>query len=99
MKKHLKKITALLLVVIMVFSFAACGSKTGSDDVVAKVNDVEIQVSAAGATNEIQAEAVQALVALGYGNTESVKAVKKVPIDDTTTVEDVLKLALKNMMF
>ena len=69
------------------------------EDVLNKVNDVEIQVSAAGATNEIQAEAVQALVALGYGNTESVKAVKKVPIDDTTTVEYVLKLALKNMMF
>ncbi len=43
MKKHLKKITALLLVVIMVFSFAACGSKTGPDDIVAKVNDVEIK--------------------------------------------------------
>lgn len=73
--------------------------KLSIEDVLNKVNDVEIQVSAAGATNEIQAEAVQALVALGYGNTESVKAVKKVPIDDTTTVEDVLKLALKNMMF
>ena len=48
---------------------------------------------------EIQAEAVQALVALGYGNTESMKAVQKVQMDEDTTVEEVLKLALKNMMF
>lgn len=73
--------------------------KLSIEDVLNKVNDVEIHVSTAGATNEIQAEAVQALVALGYGNAESVKAVKKVPIDDDTTVEDILKLALKNMMF
>lgn len=46
----------------------------------------------------IQAEAVQALVALGYGNTEALKAVKKVEITDTTKVEDVLKMALKYMM-
>ena len=50
-------------------------------------------------TSEIQAEAVQALVALGYGNTDAMKAVKMVSIDENTTVEDVLKLALKNMMF
>jgi Holliday junction DNA helicase RuvA len=47
----------------------------------------------------IQAEAVQALVALGYGNTESMKAVRKVSVDENKTVEEVLKLALKNMMF
>lgn len=51
------------------------------------------------ATNEAQAEAIQALVALGYGNTEAVKAVKKVQIDENTTVEDILKAALKLMMF
>lgn len=47
-------------------------------------------------TNEIQAEAVQALVALGYGSTESLKAVKKVSAE-YTTVEEVLKESLKNM--
>ena len=47
----------------------------------------------------VQSEAIQALVALGYSNTEAVKAVKKVAIEESTTVEDVLKLALKNMMF
>ena len=46
--------------------------------------------------NEIQSEAVQALVALGYGSTESLKAVKKVDTE-FATVEDVLKQALKNL--
>ena len=47
-----------------------------------------------GATS-VQSEAVQALVALGYGSTESLKAVKKVRLEDAT-VEEVLKAALKN---
>jgi len=49
--------------------------------------------------NEVQAEAIQALVALGYGNTEAAKAVKKVPVDEEMSVEQLLKAALKNMMF
>lgn len=46
----------------------------------------------------LQADAVQALVALGYGNTEALRAVKKVEIEESTTVEDVLKSALKFLM-
>lgn len=46
----------------------------------------------------VQAEAVQALVALGYGSTEALRAVKSV-IADGMTVEEVLKLSLKQMMF
>ena len=42
----------------------------------------------------IQAEAVQALVALGYGSTESMKAVKRAS-PDCVTVEELLKEALK----
>ncbi len=49
--------------------------------------------------NEIQSEAVQALVALGYGSTESMKAVKKVMDETDGSVEDILKHALKVMMF
>ncbi len=45
----------------------------------------------------VQAEAVQALVALGYGSTEALRAVKSV-IADGMTVEEVLKLSLKQMM-
>ena len=48
---------------------------------------------------EMQSEAVQALVALGYGSTEAMKAVKKVIAEDGDTVEDILKQALKYMMF
>lgn len=47
----------------------------------------------------IRSEAVQALVALGYGNTEALRAVKKVEITEDMQVEEVLKEALKLMMF
>ena len=50
-------------------------------------------------SNQIQTEAVQALVALGYGNSEALKAVKKVSISEDMSVETVLKQALKNIMF
>lgn len=40
-------------------------------------------------------EAVQALVALGYSNTDALKAVRKVPVTDDTSVEELLKLSLK----
>lgn len=46
----------------------------------------------------VQSEAVQALVALGYGSTEALKAVKQVPIDEETDVESVLKAALKILL-
>lgn len=58
--------------------------------------DTEIPAVIAPGANEIQSEAVQALVALGYGSTESLKAVKKVNLEDAT-VEEVLKQALKNL--
>ena len=50
--------------------------------------------TAAGAEGSMQAEAVQALVALGYGSAESLRAVKKTS-PDCQTVEDILKEALK----
>lgn len=46
--------------------------------------------------SDIQSDAVQALVALGYGSTESMKAVKKAG-SEYATVEELLKAALKNM--
>lgn len=45
-----------------------------------------------------QMDAVQALVALGYGNTEALKAVKNVEIDASATTEMILKRALKYLM-
>ena len=46
----------------------------------------------------VQSDAVQALVALGYGNTEALKAVKQVEITENSTVEEVLKKSLRYLM-
>ena len=50
------------------------------------------------AGSEVQSEAVQALVALGYGSTEALRAVKQVETSEDAGVEDVLKQALKYMI-
>lgn len=53
-----------------------------------------------GMSNENKTEAAQALVALGYDMTSSMKAVRKVDdLDGIKSVEDILKEALKHMMF
>ena len=56
----------------------------------------------AGATapgGAVATEAVQALVALGYGSTEALQAVKQVEISEDMEVEEVLKAALKFVAF
>lgn len=59
------------------------------------------ELSAAGrAVKEdsgVRSEAVQALVALGYGSTEALRAVKQVEMTEDMKVETVLKHALKHM--
>ena len=67
--------------------------KLNIDDVLTK----EEEAMSGGA--DMQSEAVQALVALGYGSAESLKAVKKVPMTETMTVEELLKQSLKFMVF
>lgn len=53
-----------------------------------------------GCSNENRTEAAQALVALGYDMSSSMKAVRKVDdLGGTKSVEDILKEALKYMMF
>ena len=66
---------------------------------------VDHQVEAANGADEdtvnaqgLQADAVQALTALGYGSTEALQAVRKVEMDESTTVEDLLKGALKYLI-
>lgn len=75
--------------------------KLSIEDVLQRVEDsgARTSVSANHQDNQIQAEAIQALVALGYGNSEALRAVKRVDITEETSVEDVLKLALKYIMF
>ena len=55
------------------------------------------ELPSGGQSSDVQAEVVQALVALGYGSAESLKAVRQVGAD-RTSVEDVLKEALKKML-
>jgi Holliday junction DNA helicase RuvA len=50
-----------------------------------------------GADNALRKEAIEALTALGYSMSDATAAVRKVEITEDTTVEDVLKLALKNI--
>lgn len=69
--------------------------KLDLDEMLHPSGQAETAGSAETAVNSVQSEAVQALVALGYGSTESLKAVKKVNLENTT-VEEVLKEALKN---
>lgn len=52
----------------------------------------------ASAVGDVQQDAVAALTALGYGSTEALKAVRKVPVTPDSKVEDLLKQALKYMM-
>lgn len=51
-----------------------------------------------GAAGSVQSEAVQALVALGYGSTEALRAVKQADAGEGADVEAVLKQALKNLL-
>lgn len=54
-------------------------------------------VSVAGQAFYVKEEAAQALVALGYSMTEAKKVLKNVEVTQTTTVEQVLQQALKNL--
>ncbi len=51
----------------------------------------------AGTDNVMKREAIEALVALGYSASDATNAVKKVEVDETSTVEGILKSALKFM--
>ena len=58
--------------------------------------------AAAGAASDLSEarnEAVEALTALGYSASESLKAVRKVEAADGMSVEDILKAALKYISF
>ncbi len=55
--------------------------------------------AAAAAGSQVVQEAVEALVALGYGSTEALKVVRSVGPADGMDVEAVLKEALKRMAF
>ena len=51
-----------------------------------------------GINSEIKDEAVQVLTALGYSQTEAVKAISMVEMYEEMTSEELVKLSLKNLM-
>lgn len=55
--------------------------------------------SAGSAMGDARAEAVQALTALGYSNSDALKAVRASGATDEMDTETILKLALKQMAF
>lgn len=64
------------------------------------VDAAQNHATAAGdaSAGEMTSEAVQALVALGYGNTEALKAVRQVEITEGMEAEDILRQSLKYML-
>ena len=59
-------------------------------------DDAKAIAKAPGGTKN---EAVQALVALGYSSSEALRALNGIEITEETDVEEILKMALKNMAF
>ena len=57
-----------------------------------------VQRKESDGNHQIKNDAVLALTALGYSQTESLKAVSAIEITDTMDVESVLKAALKHML-
>lgn len=56
------------------------------------------QQTAGSSLEANKGEAVQALAALGYSNSDALRAVKRADITEEMDVETILKLALKNML-
>lgn len=48
-------------------------------------------------TNDAKNDAIQALIALGYSNTDALKAVRNIDATEDMTTEDILKLSLKKI--
>ena len=69
------------------------------EDTLLGLGEPVVTASAAGggADNVTKREAIEALVALGYSASDATNAVKRVEVDENSTVEGILKAALKFM--
>ena len=63
-----------------------------------KPDDIGTLEAANTSGNSVVSEALEALVSLGYSNSEAYKAIKEIEVKNTDTTEDILKLALKKML-
>lgn len=64
-----------------------------------KLSKVAMDSPAGASDMNAKNEAIQALVALGYSNTEALKAVRGIEITPDMETEDILKLSLKKISF
>ncbi len=73
--------------------------KISLEDTLLGLGEPVVTASAAGggADNVMKREAIEALVALGYSASDATDAVKRVEVDENSTVEGILKAALKFM--
>nr|WP_294488666.1 Holliday junction branch migration protein RuvA [uncultured Anaerosporobacter sp.] len=62
-----------------------------------KLSKVSMDSPSAASETNAKNEAIQALVALGYTNTEALKAVRGIEITPDMETEDILKLSLKKI--
>ena len=69
------------------------------EDALEEIAEPAKQMSVGTAMNDAHAEAVQALTALGYSNSDALKAVKLADNGEKMTTEDMLKAALKQLAF
>lgn len=73
--------------------------KISLEDTLLGLGEPVVTASAAGggADNVMKREAIEALVALGYSASDATNAVKRVEVDENSTVEGILKATLKFM--
>ena len=73
--------------------------KISLEDTLLGLGEPVVTASAAGggADNVMKREAIEALVALGYSASDATNAVKRGEVDENSTVEGILKAALKFM--
>lgn len=72
--------------------------KISLEDVVGNTGAPSSAALSGGDAVQERNEAIEALVALGYGASEALRAVKQVTVTEDTGVEEILKAALKHMI-
>lgn len=69
------------------------------EDALEEIAEPEQQIGAGKAVSDAHKEAVQALAALGYSNSDALKAVRLADTGEDLSTEELLKAALKQLAF